>query len=200
MSQESSRNNCIPPIYLRTGLLVVLSISGVIILFSVNWIYHRIHSRLGVEIAQVVVAFLMVLIVILILFGFWAGIRADRILRTRKIQALWILRSLKRSRVIRSLWRYIEPEAGMVDARHARPEPITIPERGPRRGRRPTYPLDRWIRVVQAWENRDILRNTMTLSEYLAEQFGTYADGSPKMSENSYYDWRRKILKELQKQ
>jgi len=40
----------------------------------------------------------------------------------------------------------------------------------------------------------------MTLSEYLAEQFGTYADGSPKMSENSYYDWRRKILKELQKQ
>jgi hypothetical protein len=56
------------------------------------------------------------------------------------------------------------------------------------------------MRVVQAWESRDIQRNTMTLSEYLAEQFGIYADGSPQMSENSYYEWRKKVFKELRKQ
>lgn len=183
--------------YLRMGLFVVLLISVVIILSSVNWIYHRIQSRLGMDIAEVVVSFLMVLIVILILFGFWAGFRADRILRLRKIQALWIYRTLKRSRVMRSLWRYVEPNRHLGDTKPPVLEPITIPEQGPRRGRRPTYSLERWIRVVLAWENRNIQQNTMTLSEYLAEQFGIHADGSPKMSENSYYEWKKKVLKEL---
>ncbi|MCC6986386.1 MAG: hypothetical protein IT309_08155 [Anaerolineales bacterium] len=77
---------------------------------------------------------------------------------------------------------------------------ISIPEHPPRRGRRPTYPLERWARVVQAWENRDPLRNTMTLSEFLAEEFGVYADGSPHMSENSYYEWRKRVFMELRKQ
>jgi len=197
MSQEPVQNNCIPPMYLRMGLFVVLLISGVIILSSVNWIYHRIQSRLGMDIAEVVVAFLMVLIVILILFGFWAGFRADRILRLRKIQALWIYRTLKRSRVMRSLWRYVEPNQPREDTKPPVLEPITIPEQGPRRGRRPTYSLERWIKVVLAWENRNIQQNTMTLSDYLAEQFGIHADGSPKMSENSYYEWKKKVLKEL---
>jgi hypothetical protein len=51
-----------------------------------------------------------------------------------------------------------------------------------------------------AWENRDTLRNPMTLSEFLSLEFGTYADGSPRMSENSYYDWRKRVIEELQKQ
>lgn len=200
MSQESVEDNHIPPIYLKMGLLAVLLTSGTIIFYSVNWMYHRIHAHLGLEIAEVVVAFLVVLIVILILFGFGAGVGADQILRQRKIQALWIYRSLKRYRIMRSLWRYIKPNGPLEKSRPPAIETISIPERPPRRGRRPTYSLDRWARVVQAWENRDTQRNTMTLSEYLAEQFGTYADGSPQMSENSYYEWRKKVFKELQKQ
>lgn len=199
MSQEPTQNNCIPPIYLRMGLLVVLLISGAVILSSVDWIYHRIQSRLGMEIAEVVVAFLMVLIVILILFGFWAGFRAARILRLRKIQTLWVYRLLKRFRLMRSLWRYVEPNWRLEDTKRPMPETITIPERPPRRGRRPTYSLERWIRVVLVWENRNLQQNIMTLSEYLIEQFGTHADGSPKMSENSYYEWKKKVFKELQK-
>lgn len=185
---------------MRKGLLGVLLISGTVIFYSVNWIYHRIHSRLGFEIAEVVVAFLMVLIIMLILFGFWAGFGIDQILRRQKVQALWIHRSLKRSRVMRSLWRYIEPNWHQEVAGLPAVEMTSIPEHPPRRGRRPTYSLDRWMRVVQAWENRDLQRNTMTLSEYLAEQFGTYADGSPQMSENSYYEWRKKVFMELRKQ
>ena len=103
MNQEPAQNNHIHPITMRIWLLVVLVISGWVVVFSVNWIYHRIHTRLGLEIAEVFVAFLMVLIVILILFGFWAGFRLDQILHRRKIQALWIYRSLTRSRVMRSL-------------------------------------------------------------------------------------------------
>jgi hypothetical protein len=199
MDKESTQNKPIHPLTVRMGLFVVLLISGTVIYYSVQWIYHRIHSRLGLEIAEVVVAFLMVLIVILILFGFWFGFGADRILHRRKIQALWIYRSLHRSRVVRSLWQYIEPNGQMAGADRPVIETLSIPERPPRRGRRPAYSLERWMRVVQAWENRDLQRNTMTLSEYLAEQFGTYADGSPQMSENSYYEWRKKVFKELRK-
>jgi len=200
MNRESAGNNHhIHPVTMRAVLFVVLLISGVVVAYSVNWIYHRIHTRLGLEIAEVVVAFLMVLIVILILFGFWAGFRLDRILHLRKVQALWIYRSLKRSRVMRSLWQYVEPDSQLKGSKLPIPEKISIPEHAPRRGRRPTHSLDRWIRVVHAWENRDLQRNTMTLSEYLAEQFGTYADGSPMMSENSYYEWRKKVRRELRK-
>lgn len=199
MKQESTQNNHIHPISIRIWLFVFLLLNGAVILYSINWMYHRVHSRLGLEIAEVVVAFLMVLIVILILFGFWAGFRADRILHRRKIQALWIYRSLKRSRMMRSLWQYMEPNGELEGTKLPRLESISIPEHPPRRGRRPTHSLDRWIRVVQAWENRDLSRNIMTLSEYLAEQFGTYADGSPMMSENSYYEWRKKVIKELRR-
>lgn len=200
MRQESTESNHIPPIHLKMGLLVVLLISGKVIILSINWIYQRIHTRLGIEIAEVVVAFLVVLIVILMLFGFGAGLSADRILRRRKVRALWIYRFLKRYRVMRSLWRYIKPHEKMESAGPPEVETISIPERPPRRGRRPTYSFDRWVRVVLAWENRDIQRNTMTLSEYLVEQFGMYADGSPRMSENSYYEWRKKVFRELRKQ
>ena len=150
MNQESAQNNHIHPITMRVWLFVVLLISGAVVFYSVNWIYRRIQTRLGLEIAEVVVAFLMVLIVILILFGFWAGFRVDRILHRRKIQAFWIYRSLKRSRVMRSLWQYVEPDNPLEGAKHATLENISIPEHAPRRGRRPTHSLDRWIRVVHA--------------------------------------------------
>ena len=200
MKQESAESNHFSPVYLRMGLLVILLISGTIIVYSVNWIYHQIYNQLGIEIAEVVVAFLMVLVFILILFGFGAGLGADQIVRRRKVQALWICCFLKRYKVMRSLWRYIKPNRETESARLIAVETISIPEHAPRRGRRPTHSLDRWVGVVQAWENRDTQRNTMTLSEYLAEQFGTYADGSPQMSENSYYEWRKKVLMELRKQ
>ena len=200
MCQNSAQNNHIHPFAVRMGLFVVLLISGVAVVYSVSWIYQTIESCLGLEIAEVVVAFLMILIVILILFGFWAGFGVDRILHRRKIQALWIYRSLARSRVMRSLWQYVEPNGQAESKELPVTNTISIPVHAPRRGRRPTHSLDRWIRVVQVWENRNLQQNTMTLSEYLAEQFGIYADGSPMMSENSYYEWRKKVLTELRKQ
>ncbi|MBK8821870.1 MAG: hypothetical protein IPN58_04450 [Anaerolineales bacterium] len=72
-------------------------------------------------------------------------------------------------------------------------------DRPKRRGRPPTHSLDRWTRVVLAWENRDPYRNPMTLTEFLSQEFGTYADGTPCMSENSFYENRKKVFEELRK-
>ena len=50
------------------------------------------------------------------------------------------------------------------------------------------------------WEKRDPLRDTMTLADLLAEEFGTNADGSPRMTEQTYYDWRDRVFAELKKE
>lgn len=183
---------------MRIGLFGLLLLDGAAIFFSIWWISDRIQNRLGLEIAEVVVAIQMVLIMILVLFGFWAGFRVDRILRLQKIQRLWMYRLMKHCKVMRSLWHYIQSKRVSEDTRQPAPESISVPEHAPRRGRRPTHSLKRWIQVVKAWEDRDPRENTMTLSEYLGEQFGIYADGSPKMSQNSYYAWKKKVLRELQ--
>ena len=67
------------------------------------------------------------------------------------------------------------------------------------RGRRPIYSIDQWEPVVLKWENHDSFRDTRTLTKYLGDEFGTNADGSPKMSEQSFYDWRKRVHAELKK-
>ena len=42
-----------------------------------------------------------------------------------------------------------------------------------RRGRKPTFPLERWIPIAMKWENRDPIRNAFTLGELIAEHLGT---------------------------
>ena len=78
-------------------------------------------------------------------------------------------------------------------------ELLALFEKPKRGGRRPTHPPERWIRVVLAWENRDLVRNTQTLAEFLSQEFGTNADGTPRESESNFYDYRKKILKQIKK-
>lgn len=203
MDGKLSQSNPYHPIYLRVGLLIVLLTSITAVSNSVLWIYRRVHNSLGVEIAEVVVAFLVILILVLIGIGFRTGISTKQVLRQHRYQALRIYRALKWCRIFRALWAYlgppIETATPPTDAKEDTSKQMTLPSRPPRRGRPPTYPIDRWIRVVSAWENRDPMRNPLTLSEFLSQEFGTYADGSPRMSENSYYDWKKKVYEEMSK-
>lgn len=204
MDQKLPQKNHIPPIVLRAGLFCVLVLSSTGVLLSVAWIYRRVQNSLGFAIAEVVVAFLIILIFLLILLGFGAGLGADRMVRKPRIQTLRICRSMKRCRFMRSLWGYVEPrsETDQIPSqgKHDEVEMKTLLNRPPRRGRPPTHSIDRWTKVVLAWENRDPLHNPMTLAEFLSEEFGTYADGSPRMSENSYYDWRKKVFELVRRQ
>lgn len=62
-----------------------------------------------------------------------------------------------------------------------------------KRGRTPEHPIHRWARVVYAWEHRDLWNEPITLDEFLCREFGEHADGSPKVSKKSFYDWRKKV-------
>jgi len=204
MDREHPQTNHYHPTFLKVGLFIAILASSLGVSNSILWIYRRVLNSLGLEIAEVIVAFLVIITLALILVGFRVGFNAKQILRQHKVQALRIYRLFQRCKFFRSLWEYIGPPVETENnSTPKKLDAIELPiqlDRPPRRGRPPTYSIDRWIRVVSAWENRDSLRNPLTLAEFLSQEFGTYADGSPRMSENSYYDWRKKVFDELRKQ
>ena len=201
MDEKLSQSNSVLPIFLRVGLLLLLMASGTSVIASAIWIHHRVQNSLGLEIADVVVALLVILVLGLIIVGFGAGFGAKRALRQREVQALKIYHSLKWCKIFQALWGYmgsqLEIEKKVSPQKQDIPEVTLLLDRPPKRGRIPTHSMDRWIEVVAAWENRDTWRNPITLQEFLSQEFGTCADGSPQMSKKSFYDWKKKVHKEI---
>jgi hypothetical protein len=202
MNKNLLQNRYSSPIVLRTGLLIVLLASLTGVFGSVAWVYHRVNQSLGLEIAEVVVAVLVIVVFGLITVGFRTANGARQDLREHKCRARRIYCLFKRCTIFKALWGHV----GLPSETLPKIPAIQVPARmdivldtSPKRGRPATYSIDHWIPVVSAWENRDRWRNTLTLAEFLAEKFGTNADGSPVMSVNSYYDWKKRVLAELQK-
>lgn len=197
------QRNQISPI-LRLALVFSLILCAVIVIGSIVWIFHKTHYGLGPEAAEVAAAFVSMLILGLVLVGVRAGLSLDRLIRSRKFEACRIYHSSTRLRQFLLLLGYeeIQPESctPLRDGPQGVEELFLLIDKPRRRGRLPTHSLERWIRVVLAWENRDTVRNPMTLNEFLSLEFGTYADGSPCMSENSFYENRKKVFEALRKE
>ena len=202
MEYKLTKHNCIHP-NMRTILCVILLVCGGLLFGSIIWIFHRIHVSLGIELAEVAVALMSIFILVLILVGIRAGWSLDRFIRQRKDTVCRIYSSFGQVRYFLSLLGYEEVQSKInaieIPTHQNINEPLAFIERPRRRGRPPTHSIDRWIRVVLAWEKRDTFRNPMTLAEFLSQEFGMYADGSPCMSENSFYEYRKKVFKELRK-
>lgn len=202
MAENSLQRGHIHPA-LRIVLVSSLVIWGVVLFACFLWVFHKIHYSHGLELAEVSAAFLSILVLTLIGVGIRAGLRMDRFIRHRKVEVCRIYRSSSHVRHLVSLLGYeeIQLEGGLrIRTQNQDAEEIlALIEKPRRRGRSPTHPLDKWTKVVLAWENRDPVRNPMTLTEFLCEQFGEYADGSPRMSENSFYENRKKVIAELRK-
>lgn len=188
---------------LRVVLYLILFIFGGLLFGAILWVFHRIQTRFGEEIAEVAAALMSILILTLIMVGMRAGWSLDRFIRHRQIDIWRIHRSIRQTGYFLSLLGYEEiqpqlqpPKSGVSNTTHI----LANLDRPKRRGRPPTHSLDRWTRVVLAWENRDPFRNPMTLTEFLAQEFGTYADGTPRMSENSFYENRKKVFEALRKE
>lgn len=171
---------------------------------SVYWIFQKINHSVGVELAEVAVAFLSIFIMALILVGMRAGLGLDRWIRYRRFEECRLFHSSKHTHRALSWLGYghivAEGESASEELYGWNVEELlALFEKPKRGGRRPTHPPERWIRVVLAWEHRDPLRNTMTLSQFLCEEFGTNADGTPRESESNFYDNRKKIIRQIEK-
>ena len=81
---------------------------------------------------------------------------------------------------------------------HNHPSPKSIRINSDRR--KLAFTLEDWIPVVEKWESRDRTRDSFMLAELLEEYLGTYPDGSPVVSTQSYYAWRKRVLAELAKE
>jgi hypothetical protein len=202
MVDKVTKRSHINPI-MRTVLHFILLICGGLLFGSIIWIFDRIHNSLGIELAEVAVALMSIFILVLILVGIRAGWSLDRFIRHRKVTTWKIFRSFNQARYFLSLLGYeeVQSKINVIESPTNQNinESLAFIERPRRRGRPPTHSFDRWNRVVLAWENRDTFRNPMTLAEFLSQEFGTYADGSPCMSENSFYENRKKVFDELRK-
>jgi hypothetical protein len=104
-----------------------------------------------------------------------------------------------------NLWGYELKEKDSLQTQTLAPEPqmiepfdlFNVPAR---RGRKPTFPLERWLPIAMQWENRDTIRDAFTLGELIAEHLGTNSDGSPIVSEQTYYSiWRQRAMDEIRR-
>ncbi len=197
MTQKTIQRNHVHPVF-RLTLLIILITCGTLLIAAIGWIYNKIYHSIGLELAEVTIAIICILTLILILVGLRAGLSLHRSIQYRNAEVENLYRSSGQVRSLLKLLGYEE-----ID----KPAPSGLEELAtslsnttPRRGRPPTYSLERWTKVVLAWEKRDPLRNPMTLAEFLSEQFGENADGSPRISENCFYANRKKVIDQLRTQ
>ncbi|MCZ7547586.1 MAG: hypothetical protein M5U11_00310 [Anaerolineales bacterium] len=203
MAGTVPQRNSIHPI-VRIILVSILILCGVSLAISIYWIFQKINHSAGVEIAEVVVAFVSIFVIVLFLVGLRTGLGLDPLDRYRRFEECRLFHSSKHTHRALTWLGYghvVKEDAPEDDELKGwdLDELLALFEKPKRGGRRPNHPPERWIRVVLAWEKRDRLRNTMTLPEFLTQEFGERADGSPGESESTFYDYRKKIKKQIEK-
>jgi hypothetical protein len=173
------------------------------------WIYNNLIASWGELAAQALLTVVLILTLSIMAASFGGAYILDRSIRQRRFiftdpkPGTWAERILQ-------IWGYqiqIETEAPAapansvaesVPAEASTGEIIYIPEKPKRLGRRPDFTVEGWIKVALRWELRDPQFDAFSLSEVIGQELGTNADGSPIMSEQSYYKkWRLKAVREI---
>lgn len=179
-------------------LLLVFHGSALMIVgLDVRWFYRSFESSLEHPLAQAVIAYHVLLLAGLALTGVWLGYWVDRMIREktsifdRVEKGSWV-------EIILNLWGYALEEEG--HAQESRADPLVLLDLPTRRGRKPVFTLDRWLPIAAQWENRDPIRDGFTLADLIADHLGTNVDGSPIVSEQTYYNtWRPRAIAELRR-
>ena len=175
---------------------------------DIVWLYANFESEMGTTMAEVAISYQIVLLLGLLVAGVGLGHLVNKLIREKRS----IFRSPGKGGItekIMNVWGYelgdtqkpgdewnglVEPEVS--DETSSSLEEITTP----RRGRKPTFTVDRWVPIAQKWENRDPIRDAFTIGELISEHLGTNEDGSPVISEQTYYSvWKDRALKEIQR-
>ena len=185
-------------------LIVLLKIALIGILLHLTWSYDNLETGLGTAMAQVAIMYHVVLLMILVTVGVGLGLWIDQLIRLKKSifhhppKGSW-------TEAFINLWGYELKEKEVVQIQTTPPEPQMIEpfdlfNMPARRGRKPTFPLERWLPIAMKWENRDPMRDAFTLGELIAEHLGTNSDGSPIVSEQTYYSvWRQRAIDEIRR-
>lgn len=180
--------------------LFILILAILIVKFTV-WFYENYRQGLGYDLAQIAIAYHAVLFLGMLLLGLGLGYGVEWLVLQRKFMfydsqpgslAEWIV----------ILWGIERPPLKTEPEERGEPEPLDLQYLNlpTRRGRKPTFTLERWLPIAAKWENRDPMRDAFTLAELIAGHLGTNPDGSPIVSEQTYYSlWRGRAIGELKR-
>ena len=213
----------------KWALYGMLSFSFLWTGYALFWFYEKLYRAAGVEIAQVVLTIGFALVLFLVSVGFRLGHRIDRMIQQDRLP-LHTVASTRWLNFIIQMWKYerkyldgkeAEPEAIRKEVSPDEILPESIPtieeikeyilseerENPPsskpkkrQRGRRPTFPVGRWVPVALKWESADPLWDEYSLGDVISEYLGVAADGSPILSDQAYRKtWRDLALEEAKR-
>lgn len=185
--------------------------TGVVMSQLLAWFYNKIQMGFGTEVAQVGMATGVVVMLLILTSGIKIAHNVDQAIRAQRSIFSKTNRG-KFARFLIRLWGYdlncleeveeveLESNSGLEDLGLSFEEAMDLINQTRKRGRRPDFTLERWLPITVKWETRDPIRDAYTLAELISEFLGTNEDGSPVMSEQSYYKtWRPRALAELER-
>lgn len=191
-------------------LLIVSSVSVLLLIFrDIVWLYASFEYGMGTRMAQVAISYHIVLLLGLLTVGVGLGHMISRMIReqrsifrsprkggkTEKIMELWGYEVCDETKITENFKIEIPIDPPIMEPFNLMNVPTT-----PRRGRKPTFTVDRWVPIAMKWENRDPIRDSFTLGELICEHLGRNDDGSPIISEQTYYSvWKDRALDEIQR-
>jgi hypothetical protein len=191
-------------------LVLALIITGMLSLISFFWLYQKVKFRFGIEAAEISLTVGVIFLLAWTTLGIFAGSKIDGMIQEQK-SIFNASQNNKGAEILMHIWGYEKiykkvSEPGVIeidtdfDFDMSYEEMMSVVNQPNRRGRPPEFGLKDWIRVAIIWESRDTTVNVLTLPEVISEVLGTNSDGSPAMSEQSYYrTWRPRAKKELER-
>ena len=185
--------------------------TGVVVSQLLAWIYNKTQLAFGMEVAQVGMATGVLVMMLIIASGVKLASRIDQAIKDQRS----IFSQTNRGRLaklVMRLWGYETDSLEKVEDAEPEPNPMMeelgltyaeamdLVQQTRKRGRRPDFTLEQWLPVTVKWETRDPIRDAFTLGELIIEFLGKNDDGSPIISEQSYYKtWRPRALAELER-
>lgn len=186
------------------GHYLALILLFVLLILTLTWFYQFFWIHFGSEIALVVLALILTGELLLMVHGAKYTSRIHRMLREQADNPDNSAFSEAKRRPI--LFKIFDMDL--------RPIAIAVPEKTEmskvrleiqklldtpkkRKGKQPRFPLAEIRATVLEWEQRDPSFSIETVEQFLERKFGSSGDGVLLMSVSTFYDWRRRILKEL---
>lgn len=189
------------------GHYLALTVLIIILAFPIYWIYRLAQNSLGKDVALLS---LTVTIGIVVIFGVRGAVHTHRIIRilrqeiTDSNEQPILVSDRTKIPLVLKIFRMDQPHCtshslGESSVENAATSPhLFLPFPRKRRGKQPRFPEEKIRKAVLKWESRDPSYSALTLEEFLAQEFGSTADGVLLMAATTFYDWRRRMLKEIE--
>ncbi|MBI3175149.1 MAG: hypothetical protein HYZ25_15590 [Chloroflexi bacterium] len=182
------------------ALLLLLALLAI----ALTWFYRYFWNHYGSEAALVALVLFLTGTLILVIRGARHTYCIYRLLReyADAVDPSLLLNEKHRHLLFRVLDIDLNPHPKSVpelEKEHTRQEMqdlLRTPKK--RRGKQARFPLIEIRAAVLEWEQRDPFFSAETLEEFLGRKFGYGADGVLLMAPSTFYDWRHRILRELQ--